>query len=603
MTQPHPALNSIQTAVDVGKLSAAATDNLRTWLTEPRYATYADAVAADVEQQKWQELDDAFCAVIPFGTGGRRGKMYPIGPNVINQRTIGESAQGLATYVKQHAGGAPLRCAIAYDTRHRSQEFAKLSAEVMVAAGFEVAFLEDCRSTPELSFAVRYKQCACGIMITASHNPPSDNGFKAYWSTGGQLVPPHDSGVIDEVYRVEAVERADFDEAVNAGKISLCQNEVDPAFVQAVAACALPGPRDLKIIYSPLHGVGASAVCPVLAAAGFQDVEIYAPHAALDGDFPNVPGHVSNPENPVVFAAIVTQAKQVGADLVLASDPDCDRIGLAAPLTTEADSDWATMTGNQIAALLTEYVLERRQAAGSLTSDHYLVKTLVTTEMMRRIGDAFNVATHGNLLVGFKWIGEVMDQVGPEKFVFGGEESHGYLLGQYARDKDAAAAAMLVAGLAAQVKAEGKTLHEKLDALYWQYGYHAEKLFSLTLPGAQGMEQMKQLMQQLREAPPETLAGLKVATVRDYLALTSTSPGANSVPLDAPRGEMLILDLEAPGTYVAVRPSGTEPKVKFYMFTYEPAEQIHDLDAIRAEHDQRLESFADELRQLATSIE
>ncbi|MCA9249039.1 MAG: phospho-sugar mutase, partial [Planctomycetales bacterium] len=472
----------------------------------------------------------------------------------------------------------------------------------MVAAGFEVVLLEDCRSTPELSFTVRYKQCACGIMITASHNPPSDNGFKAYWSTGGQVVPPHDKGIIEEVYSVETVERADFDEAVAAGKILPSQQEIDPAFAAAVSSCALPGPRDLKILYSPLHGVGATAVCPVLAACGFHDVEVYGPHATQDGDFPNVPDHVSNPENSIVFAAIVERAKEIGADLVMASDPDCDRIGLAAPRTTSHDSPWATLSGNQIVAILAEYVLERRQAAGSLSSDHYLIKTLVTTDMVRRIGDAYGVTTYGNLLVGFKWIGEVMDQVGPDRFVFGGEESHGYLIGQYARDKDGAAAAMLVAGLAAQVKAEGKTLHEKLDALYWQYGYHAEKLFSLVLPGAQGMEQMKKLMQLLRSEPPESLAGVPVAAVRDYLAKTITKRGESPEPLEGPTGDLIILDLAVEGTYVAVRPSGTEPKVKFYMFTYEPAEQIHDLDAIRAEHDQRLEGFADGLRAIAAKI-
>ena len=319
----------------------APSKNIRTWLTEPRYAEYAPQVAEHLAAGKWKELDDVFWTIIPFGTGGRRGKMYPIGSNAINDRTIGESAQGLADYVKQRrAAASTLSCAIAYDTRHRSRHFAELCAEIMVATGFKVYFLDGYRSTPELSFAVRYKHCSCGIMVTASHNPPSDNAVKVYWSTGGQLLPPHDKGVIDRVMIVHddpphAVRRGPGQRA----RSCICQEEVDAAYHRGRARRRrFPGPRDLKIIYSPLHGVGASAVLPALAADGFTDVEVFGPHAEPDGDFPNVPGHVSNPENPAVFDAIIARAKQIGADLILATDPDCDRIGLAAPLTTSRDA-------------------------------------------------------------------------------------------------------------------------------------------------------------------------------------------------------------------------------------------------------------------------
>jgi len=584
-------------------VSATAANNIRTWLAEARYHEYAPQVAEHIAAARWKELDDAFWTVIPFGTGGRRGKMYPIGSNTINDRTIGESAQGLADYVKRVVQDGELSCAIAYDTRHRSRHFAELCAEVMVAAGFKVFFLDGFLSTPELSFAVRKKHCSCGIMVTASHNPPSDNAVKAYWSTGGQLLPPHDQGVIDCVMSTNVIARVPFDDALASGRVVFCQDEIDAAYIRAVHAQAFAGPRDLKVIYSPLHGVGASAVLPALAADGFHDVEIFAPHAQPDGDFPNVPGHVSNPENSAVFDGIIVQAQECSADLVLATDPDCDRIGLAAPLSTKPLSPWKTMTGNQIGALLTEYVLDQRRRAGRLTPEHYVVKTLITTELVRRIAEAYGVRTFGNLQVGFKYIGGTIDAEGPEHFVFGAEESHGYLAGTYARDKDAGVAGMLLAELAAEVKASGLTLHEKLDALYWQYGYHAESQISVVMPGSQGMQQMSKLMARFRTDPPRTLAGLAVRRVRDYLGLTEGAPGESFRPFDGPRGDMVMLDLSAPGVYVAVRPSGTEPKVKYYMFTYEPAEMLADLETSKAEHAERLARLARDLTEFSRTVE
>ena len=576
-------------------VSPSARDNIRAWLSEPRYAQYAAQVAEHVISGKWKQLDDVFWTIIPFGTGGRRGKMYPIGTNAINDRTIGESAQGLADYVKRVAAGTPLSCAIAYDTRHQSRHFAELCVEVVSAAGFTVYFLDGFRSTPELSFTVRYKKCSCGLMVTASHNPPSDNAVKAYWSTGGQLLPPHDQGVIDCVMATSEIRRDPFGEALAAGKVVFCQEEVDRAFVTAVAAQGFAGPRHLKVIYSPLHGVVRSAVLPALTADGFANVELFGPHATPDGDFPNVPGHVSNPENPAVFDLIIVRAKQTKADLILASDPDCDRLGLAAPLSMANDGPWATMTGNQIGSLLAEYLLERWKKSGRLTREHYVVKTLVTTEMIRRIADAYGVKTFGNLQVGFKYIGGTIDEAGPERFIFGAEESHGYLAGTYVRDKDASVAAMLVAELAAQLKEAGQTLHDKLDALYWQYGYHAESQISFAMPGSEGMQQIVALMVRFRDDPPRELAGLKVTRVRDYLTLSEHAPGGPKRTFDGPPGDMVMLELEAEGAYVAVRPSGTEPKVKYYMFTYEPAEQLASLDDAKSLHAVRLADLGRDL--------
>jgi phosphoglucomutase/phosphomannomutase len=557
-------------------------------------------VAAHIAAGKWQILDDVFWTVIPFGTGGRRGRMYPIGSNAINDRTIGESAQGLADYVKDALGsGAPLSCAIAYDTRHRSEHFARLCAEIMTAAGYTVYFLHGFRSTPELSFTVRNKKCSCGIMVTASHNPPSDNAVKVYWSTGGQVLPPHDEGIIERVMSTQEIRRANFDDQLAVGKIMFCQGEVDAKFQAAVLAQATPGPRNLKVIYSPLHGVGTTAVVPVLAADGFKEVEVFGPHAQPDGDFPNVPGHVANPENAQVFDAIIARASAAGADIALATDPDCDRIGCAAPVQSADPSRWATLTGNQIGALLADFVLENRRTNRQLSPEHFIVQTLVTTQLIRRIGDSYGVRTIGDLLVGFKWIAGAIDQFGPERFLYGTEESHGYMAGTHVRDKDGAVASLLLCELAAKLKAAGQTLHEKLDALFWQHGVHIERTISVQMPGSEGMTRMMEVMTAFRAAPPREIAGQQVAQIRDYERQTVTRTGGAPQHLDGPKGDLVILDLAAEGNYVACRPSGTEPKIKFYMFAYTPPEQLANLEAAKLQLEDRLARMEADLRKFA----
>ena len=596
------ALTTIDQASIDGLISDTAVENLRNWLTEPRYADYRAELLQHITEKKWQALDDAFWTIIPFGTGGRRGRMYPIGSNAINDRTIGESAQGLANYVREFTGRTEgLSCAIAYDTRHRSRHFTELCAGIMVAAGFKVYLLDDYRATPQLSFAVRYKNCDCGIMVTASHNPPSDNAVKVYWSSGAQVLPPHDGAIIDRVMTCQEIISVPFAEALANGQVEVVTDEIDKAYLDAASACAFDGPRDAKVLYTPLHGVGSAAVVPLLDRDGFQSVEVYAPHQEPSGDFPNVPGHVSNPENKAVFDKPIESAQQEGFDLVLATDPDCDRIGCAAPIGLDSSGEWRTFSGNQIGSILTEYVLSRRAADGTLSPDHYIIKTLVTTELTRRIAESYGVRCEGNLLVGFKYIAQVMDEQGPDHFVFGTEESHGYLIGQYCRDKDGAVASMLMSELVASLKHEKRSLNDYLNTLYHKHGYHQEELINLFMEGSEGMASIKRLMKAFREHPPESLAGLRVKQIRDYQSGTTTqTTDGNASALTGPTGNLVIMDLEQEGNYVAVRPSGTEPKIKLYVFTRLAAEDSQDVEKAKGQLEGRVHELEKDIRDYAS---
>jgi len=359
-------------------------------------------------------------------------------------------------------------------------------------------------------------------------------------------------------------------------------------------------------LYSPLHGVGGFAVPPLLTAAGFKSVEVFAPHAEPSGDFPNVPGNVSNPENIPVFDSMIALARKsqsdasatsIGAvDLILATDPDCDRMGAAAKLKPTPDSEWATINGNQLGALLTDYVLGVRKATGQLKANSYVIKTLVTTELIRRICESYGVQCQGNIHVGFKWIGGLMDQLGPDDFEFGTEESHGFLIGSYARDKDGAVACLLMALLAAQLKSRGQTIHQRLDELLRQHGYHEESVLNVQMEGSEGMAAMKKLMQTFRTQPPTQLGGLNVIAVRDYDALTIRRTNGAVEKLDAAAANMVILDLDQTGNYVAVRPSGTEPKVKFYIFASLDRESSTDLAAARTTIGQRIKQIQGDLK-------
>jgi phosphoglucomutase/phosphomannomutase len=602
MTIDKQHLKAIETALAAQKITAAAVENLKIWLTEPRYSAYFDQIVEHIEAGKWQQLDDVFWTIIPFGTGGRRGMMYPFGSNAINTRTIGESAQGLADYVKEVKPQGPWSMAIAYDTRHRSREFAELCTGIMVANGFEVYFLDAYRSTPQLSLLTRYKQCDCGIMVTASHNPPSDNAVKVYWSTGAQLIPPHDANVIEKVNQVEEIPCTDFSTAVKEGKVHLVLTEIDDALRNAEAKYSFPGPRDLKVIFSPLHGVSEFNVKPLLNEVGFDDLEIYEPHREPSPDFPNVPGNVSNPENKEVFTAIIAHAKTQKAELILASDPDGDRMGAAVPMTLDPTGQWSTLNGNQLGVLLADFVLRQRQSNGTLSSENYLITTLVTTTMLNRVAEFYGVKCYNENLVGFKWICSLMDQLGAHNMAFATEESHGFLVGDYCRDKDGAVACMLMAELAAWVKSQGKSMFEHLDDLYRQHGLHYEVVVNIGMKGSDGMARMKTLMQKFRDEPPQQLGGLKVVGVRDYSVGKQILAGGKSESITGPTGDLLIFETEKPGNYVAARPSGTEPKIKFYLFAMVPPNEIGDLATAKIDMETRAKRYAEDMQAFADAV-
>ena len=601
------AIGALEAARAAGKISEPAVANIRRWLNEAPFVKYRDRLVEDIKAGKWGVLDDSFYAVLEFGTGGRRGKMYPVGTNVLNERTIAESAKGLADYVTSWKGAeAPKSCAIARDPRHNSLEFSELCARVLSAAGFKVYLFREPRSTPLLSFAVRHFGCDAGIMITASHNPPADNGFKCYAPTGGQVIPPDDAGIIACVEKVseQEIPEKPFEAGVVDGSIVVVGPEVDQAYINAVISEGVSHARDLSIVYTPMHGVGESSVGAALLTAGFTKLNILASQRTPDGDFPNVPGHVSNPELPKTLAAAIEEAKATGADLVLASDPDADRIGVAVPVSGDPRGEWTTLDGNQIGVLISAFVMKQESYLGKLRSDHYLVTTLVSSMMAKALADREGVRMKDDLLVGFKWIGQTIDLEGPAGFLFGFEESHGYLKGTHVRDKDAAVGALLFAELAATVKDRKQSVIEYLNDLYIDVGHHGERLINKVIEGRRGVELMKALMAAFRTSPPKSIAGHKITRVHDYQTheIRSVDGSFEPKPLPEPSGDLLIFETDAPGTRFAARPSGTEPKIKFYLFARSPVDGPESLAEAKKQTAARLDQMTTEIEAFIAAV-
>lgn len=595
-TQHAATADLVQAAVATGKLSPNAAENLTRWLTRPEYSKYQPRLRELVQGGEFDTLSTLFFETIPFGTGGRRGLMSDVGSATINERTIAESAQGLAAYLQAEKKTTGGRAVVACDTRNRSNEFSQLVATTLAANGLKVFCFDSHRSTPELSFAVRKLQCDVGVMITASHNPPSDNGFKAYWSSGGQVLFPHDKGIIRCVESAEEIPTLDFDEAVAAGKIEILGSEFDDEYIDNVCRLSLSAERDLPALFTPLHGVGETSVYRVLKQAGFDGVEIFEPQRDPDGNFSNVPDQLPNPERFEVFQPAIAQATETGGELVMASDPDADRLGAC---VRNSDGEFVHLTGNRIGVLLVDYILRKRAEAGTLSNEHFVVETLVTTPLIAAIARNQGVRAIDDLLVGFKYIGETMDNEGVDRFVFGAEESLGYLAGEYARDKDAAIAALYLSESAAELRKQGKTLLDRLDELYAEHGYFAEGQVAVVRRGEKGQQQIAQLMELFRNQPPSDMGSFTFGRVRDYERHEIRTLPANETAeqLPSPEGNLLFFETEGAETKItlAVRPSGTEPKIKFYTFAQAACEQGGGVPELKQRTDEQLKQFERDL--------
>ena len=596
------ALAQVAEAVRSGTLSKGAAENLRAWLSQPQYVPYQPRLRQLIDEGHWPALQDAFWERIPFGTAGRRGPMSELGTATMNERTIAESAHGVAVHVQQSQPAEWHRVVIAHDTRNRSQEFARITATTFVAHGLKVFLFVSHRSTPELSFAVRELKCGAGVMITASHNPPADNGFKVYARGGCQVLDEEAAKITAAVESATHIPTCDFLAAVGDGRIELVGEEIDRAFIQAVVGLSLSNRRDVVALFSPRHGVGETSVFRAVLEAGFRQVEIFSSQRLPDGNFPFAPDRFPNPERPQVLNALAPRAKQINADLILASDPDADRMGVA---SRSADGSFVPLGGNRIGMLLTDYILRSRRQAGSLSPEHFVTTTLVTTPMIETLATAHGVRCFRDLLVGFKYIAGVVDQRGPERFVFGCEESLGYLAGTYARDKDATIAGLYLLELAAELKAQDKTLLDRLDELFREHGYFCDGQLSKTCTGESGRQQIQKLTATLRLSPPAAIGGARLTQVRDYQKheVRSLPDNRQIAALEQPIGDLLIFDgvVDLPqattGVRIAARPSGTEPKIKFYLFAH-PAEGCRDelpLPELKKRREQILVSVQDAL--------
>ena len=586
-----------------GRLMPEARRNLDLWLNDDNYAPFQKAISELVANEEIRELNDSFWTIIPFGTGGRRGTMG-VGPNRINDRTIGESARGLADYIcRQGQEAKEAGCVIYYDTRHRSDEFARICAEVMAFTGVKVYLCDSFGSTPELSFAVRHLKTAAGVMITASHNPPSDNGFKAYWSDGGQVVHPQDEQIIECVKAVTEIRLMPLEEAIMQGKVEMMGQEVRDAYQKNVCSLSLSPERDISFVFTPLHGVGGGSIIPALKSLGFYGMQIYEPQAAPDGDFTNVPKHKPNPEDTRAMEPAVAFADSISAKLVIASDPDADRLGVAC---LAADGNWVYLTGNQVGVLLIHYTLERLAAKKALPEKGYVVRTVVSSIMVDQVAADYEVEVIGNLLVGFKHIAETIRMMPQDRtFLFGYEESIGYLRSDFVRDKDATQAAVYVCELAAHLAAQGKTLLDLLDELYVKYGYYKELQESLYLEGAEGSMKMNAIMDGLRKNPPGEIAGHPVCRIVDRRSGESfLADGADRREESGTKGNVLIFLLTKDGeTRVTIRPSGTEPKIKHYVATSGRMDDgFASLSTLRTMVDQKANDILDDLLEIERGL-
>ena len=594
---------TIDAWVSAGKLSKEAAANLDQWLSHDDYQAFHNIINESINSEDLEELEDAFRTKIAFGTGGIRGRMGA-GPNRINLRTIGEAAQGLAQYVLKSGGQTgDSSIAIAYDTRNNSDIFAREVASITAGNGLTAWLFDNPRATPELSYAVRKLGISAGVVISASHNPPRDNGFKAYWSDGAQVVGPHDKAIIGEVNGITEIKRIDYDEAIASKQIRSMPSTMDADYVHDTSL-PLGTHRKVSIVFSPLHGVGATSILPALANLGFDDITVIDEQNDFDGNFPTVTGGVANPEDPGAMTIAIDRARANNADLVMASDPDADRLGCAIPLPDrgwDADPAELALNGNQIGVILCHHLLTCRKANGTLPVSGTFAKTIVTTDLSAAIARSFGLNVEDNLLVGFKYIAQVIAELDdPSTFLFGTEESHGYLATQAVRDKDAASAAMILADCAASRKAQGSSIREYLDEIYLEYGYYREIQKSVTREGTTGSRDILHIMKSLRDSPPNDIANRPVIRVIDRQAGTKhNSKTGETGAIEGEQANVLVFTLtEAGHTRATARPSGTEPKIKYYISaTSQDLTDLasSDLNTTRSKVDQAAQDILDDI--------
>jgi len=506
------------------------------------------------------ELEDSFYKNLEFGTGGMRGIMG-VGTNRINKYTLGKNTQGLSNFMKQQFNGEQLKVVIAYDCRHNSKSLAKTVADVFTANGIDVFLFSDLRTTPELSFSVKYLNCHCGIVLTASHNPPEYNGYKVYWQDGGQLVPPQDAAIINEI---DSLKYEDILFKGQDERITYIDCTIDEAFFAAsVDNGSFNTPNsakeNLNIVFTSLHGTSITAIPQVLERAGYNNVNIVKEQAEPNGDFPTVKS--PNPEEPEALKMATDLALAINADIVIGTDPDSDRLGIA---VRDRKDQMVLLNGNQTMVVMTWFLLEQWKKAGKLHNDTFVGSTIVSTPMLKVMTEAYGAQYHEGL-TGFKWIAKMIKDLPDLDFIGGGEESFGFMVGDFVRDKDAVTSTLLACEIAAQLKAEGSSILDKLHDLYSEFGYYKEELISLVKKGKDGAEEIKQMLIELRNNPLQTIAGETVVKMEDYANSTSLNPvSKKTTEINIPKSNVLIYYTDK-GTKIAARPSGTEPKIKFYI--------------------------------------
>ena len=552
------------------------------WLT-PTFDNATQDAIKEMMTSAPKELEESFYKNLEFGTGGMRGVMG-VGTNRINKYTLGKNTQGLSNYLQKSFPSEPLKVAIAYDCRHNSDTLAKVVADVFSANGIHVYLFSDMRPTPELSFAVRYLNCHAGIVLTASHNPPEYNGYKVYWQDGGQLVPPQDAEIIKVI---EDLKYSEIKFEANNNLIEYIDTKVDEAFAKSTIENAsfntpTEAKANLKIVYTSLHGTSIKAIPNVLAKAGYTDVNIVPEQAEPNGDFPTVKS--PNPEEPEALSMAIALADKIGADMVVGTDPDSDRLGVA---VRDLDGKIKLLNGNQTMVIMTAFLLEQWKRADKFKGNEFIGSTIVSTPMMLELAAAYDVECKVGL-TGFKWIAKFIKDFPNQQFIGGGEESFGFMVGDAVRDKDAVAAILLVSEIAAQAKASGSSLYQELLNLYIDFGCYKEHLISITKKGIEGANEIKQMMIDLRENPLKEINGQRVICIEDYQASKGKDFMNNEeFEIHIPKSNVLIYYLED-GSKICARPSGTEPKIKFYFSVNGVLDTIENAESVEKELDNKI---------------